>query len=175
MPESQQSEKGTRIVIDKILSQPNQTVLDVGAGEGKWGKLLRGKVERIDGIEVWKPYIGRYQLHKLYDSLYNVDLREFTFDKKYTTVILGDVLEHLSKDQAISFIDKLKANVERIFLTIPVTVCIQDGNAIGNPFETHHYHWSDKEIRYDLGFTILNFSVNDNGLVAIGCYEWRKL
>jgi predicted TPR repeat methyltransferase len=174
MPQSQQSEKGTRIVLEKIMNNPNQVVLDVGAGEGKWGKLLKGKVTLIDGIEVWKPYINRYQLYNLYNTLYTVDLRSFSPDKKYDTAILGDVLEHLKKEEALTFLANLKSHVDTIFLTIPITVCIQDGNAIGNPYETHHYHWSDKEIRYELGFTILNFSVNDNGLVAIGCYEWRK-
>lgn len=174
MPESQQSKIGTDIIVNKILSNPNQIVLDVGAGEGKWGKILKSKVNRIDGIEVWKPYIDKYELSLYYDTLYNVDIRKFVYDKKYNIAILGDVLEHLLEDDAILFLNKLKEMVDVIFLTIPVTVCIQDGNLIGNPFETHHYHWSDKEIRFDLGFTLLNVSVNDNGLVAIGCYEWNK-
>lgn len=174
MPQSQQSEKGTKIIVDKILINSNRSVIDIGAGEGKWGKLLKGKVNLIDGIEVWKPYINRFKLHSLYDTLYEIDLRDFKPDKKYNVVILGDVLEHLKREEALSVLTNLKTQVEIIFLTIPVTVCIQDGNAIGNPYETHHYHWSDKEIRYELGFDILNFSVNENGLVVIGCYEWNK-
>lgn len=174
MPESQQSKVGTDIIVDKILSNLNQFVLDCGVGEGKWGKLLKGRVNKIDGIEVWKPYINEYNLHNFYDTLYNIDMKDFNFETEYNTAILGDVLEHLPKDEAVDFLNKLKVDVKTIFLTIPVTVCIQNGNAIGNPFETHHYHWSDKEIRFELGFTLLNVSVNDNGLVAIGCYEWNK-
>lgn len=174
MPESQQSKIGTDIIINKILSNPDQSVLDIGAGEGKWGKLLKGKVTKIDGIEVWKKYIAKYKLHNFYDTLYNIDMREFDFKTKYNSAILGDVLEHLPKDEAEKFLSRLKNEVEAVYLTIPVTVCIQDGNAIGNPYETHHYQWSDKEIRFDLGFELLNVSVNDNGLVAVGCYEWRK-
>lgn len=172
MPESQQSEKGTRIIVDKILSNPNRTVLDVGAGEGKWGKLLKSKMRRVDGIEVWQPYIKKYNLTSLYDNLYNVDMLDFDFSVEYNIAILGDVLEHITIDKAKAFLYKLKAKVSKIYLTIPVTVCIQDGNAIGNPYETHHYQWSDKEIQFDLGFKLLNVSVNDNGLVAVGCYEW---
>lgn len=174
MPESQQSEKGTNIIVNKILSTSNQVVLDIGAGEGKWGKLLKGKVDKIDGIEIWKPYIDKYNLHNFYDILYNVNMSSFNFETKYNTAILGDVLEHLPRDQAEVFLNRLKSEVNIIFLTIPVTVCTQNGNAIGNPFETHHYQWSDKEIRFELGFTLLNVSVNENGLVAIGCYEWNK-
>jgi hypothetical protein len=174
MPQSQQSERGTFIIVDKILKIPTQIVLDIGAGEGKWGKLLKDKVKRIDGVEIWKPYITRYQLHNFYDTLYAVDLRSFRFDKEYDVVILGDVLEHLAREEAVVIIHSLKLQVKSIYLTIPITVCIQDGNVIGNPFETHQCHWSDKEIRNDLGFTLLNISVNDNGLVAIGCYEWHR-
>ena len=174
MPESQQSAIGTTMIVNKISQKPGRVVLDFGCGEGKWGKLLKGKVSLIDGVEVWKPYINKYNLPKFYDTVYDVDLRSFVFDKKYNVAILGDVLEHLPKEEAVDFLNKLKAGVETIFLTIPVTVCIQDGTVYGNPFETHHYHWSDKEIRFELGFTLLNVSVNDNGLVAIGCYEWNK-
>lgn len=172
MPESQQSEKGTNMVLARILSNTNRSVIDFGAGEGKWGRALKNKMARVDGVEVWKPYIDKYKLHNFYDKLYETDMLEFAFDRKYSVAILGDVLEHVSKEAATAFLNKLKAHVEAIYLTIPVTVCVQDGNAIGNPYETHHYQWSDKEIRYDLGFELLNVSVNDNGLVAVGCYEW---
>jgi len=174
MPESQQSEKGTNIIVNRILSTPESVVIDFGAGEGKWGKLLKGKVSRLDGVEVWKPYIDKYKLSNFYDNLYQIDMRDFDFPVKYDTAILGDVLEHVTSEHAITFLARLKEKVNRIFLTIPVTVCIQDGNAIGNPYETHHYHWTDRELRFDHNFTLLNVSVNDNGLVAIGCYEWNK-
>jgi len=174
MPESQQSKIGTNIIISRILSDTNRIVLDVGAGEGKWGKLLKGKVDRIDGIEVWEKYITKFNLHSFYDNLFKVNMKDFSFPTKYNIAILGDVLEHLPKEEAEQFLTVLKSNVEVIYLTIPITVCIQDGNLIGNPFETHHYQWSDKEVRYELGFELLNVSVNDNGLVAVGCYEWRK-
>ena len=174
MPESQQSKIGTDMITSRILSDTTRTVIDFGAGEGKWGKLLKGKVARIDGIEVWQKYITKYQLQNFYDNLFNVNMKEFSFDSKYNVAILGDVLEHVTRVDAEEFLLKLKSNVETIYLTLPITVCIQDGNAIGNPFETHHYQWSDKEVRYELGFGLLNVSVNDNGLVAIGCYEWKK-
>lgn len=174
MPQSQQSELGTSVIVNKILQTPLQNVIDFGAGEGKWGKLLKNKVTCVDGVEVWKPYISKYNLHAYYDTLHEVDLRNFKFTKKYNTAILGDILEHISKEEAVSFIATLKNNVNYIYLTIPITICIQDGNLIGNPFETHRFQWSDKEVRYELNFNLLNVSVNDNGLVAVGCYEWKK-
>ena len=182
MPQSQQSELGTNIIVNKITSNPGSFVIDFGAGEGKWGKLLKTKVAHISGVEVWAAYISKYNLRRHYDEIYNVDLRSIDFsnehglilENKYDTAILGDVLEHMSKDDATKFLNDLKSKVSTIYLTIPITICIQDGNVLGNPFETHCYQWSDKEIRYELGFNLLNVSVNDNGLVAVGCYEWMK-
>lgn len=182
MPQSQQSEIGTNIIVNRILANPAFRVIDFGAGEGKWGKLLKNKIAHISGVEAWASYITRYNLKNYYDALYNVDLRNIdysdeaglVFGIKYDIAILGDVLEHLPREEAVTFLDRLKAKMNIIYLTIPITICIQDGNLLGNPFETHHYQWSDKEIRYELGFDLLNVSVNDNGLVAVGCYEWRK-
>jgi hypothetical protein len=182
MPQSQQSEVGTNIIVNKIISNPSSFVIDFGAGEGKWGKLLKTHIAHVSGVEVWPDYIFRYNLRTYYDALYSVDLRNIDFsneqglilDYKYNIAILGDVLEHVSREEAVKFLAELKTKVDIIYLTIPITICIQDGNAIGNPFETHHYQWSDKEVRYELGFNLLNVSVNDNGLVAIGCYEWVK-
>lgn len=182
MPQSQQSDVGTNIIVNKIVSKPSSIVIDFGAGEGKWGKLLKTRVTHISGIEAWAAYITNFNLKNYYDTLHNIDLRNIDFsneegiimDRKYDIAILGDVLEHVSYDEAKLFITKLKSKVTTIYLTIPITICIQDGNVLGNPFETHHYQWSDKEIRYELGFNLLNVSVNDNGLVAVGCYEWNK-
>jgi len=174
MPESQQSKIGTDMIVSRILSNPDNVVLDVGAGEGKWGKLLKGKVAKIHGVEVWEKYIIKYKLHNFYDELVNVNMKDFVFNIPYNVAILGDVLEHLPIEEAMAFLAKLKVNVDTIFLTLPITICIQNGESIGNPFETHHYQWSDKEVQIDLGFTLLNVSVNDNGLVAVGCYEWNK-
>jgi len=174
MPESQQPERGTNLILSGVLSNPKRSILDIGAGEGKWGKRLKGKVPLITGVEVWTPYIERYGLKSHYDHLIQDDIMNVPDEtlSRFDVAIMGDILEHLSKDDAVSIINRLKKNMKEIYLSIPVTVCIQ-GAANGNPFEEHKYHWSDKEIRYDLGFEILNFGVNDNGLVCVGTYRWR--
>lgn len=175
MPESQQPERGTSLIQSGILSKSNRKVLDIGAGEGKWGRRLKGKVPLITGVEVWQPYVNQYSLHSLYDHLIIDDVRNLTKEQiaGFDVVVMGDVLEHLSKTDAIEVLAKLKAGVKEIYLSIPVTVCIQ-GAANGNPFEEHKYHWSDREIRDELGFQILNFGVNDNGLVCVGTYVWKS-
>lgn len=175
MPESQQPEKGIQIVLEDILKNPNNRILDVGAGTGKWGKLLYGKVSLINAVEVWEPNIYQYLLKDYYDNVYCANIIGFDIQNgTYDSVILGDVLEHLPYEDAINLIKYLKKVVKKIYLVIPINVCIQDGNRLGNPYETHLYHWSDKEIRALFGMTLLNIGVNDNGLVAIGTYIWQS-
>jgi len=171
MPESQQSEIGTLKIVKIIKSNPQCKILDIGCGEGKWGKLLKDFV-RIDGIEVYKPYIEKYNLNQYYNKIYNVDMRDFNLYPRYDIIILGDVLEHISKEDAVLFISRLKQRVTNIFLSIPITFCPQ-GEVDGNKYEKHLYHWSDKEIR-GLGFKMLNVGVNDNGLIAVGCYALTR-
>jgi len=172
MPDSQQPQKGIDIMVNFFKHNNNLRVLDIGAGMGKWSKLVRHYAQSIHAVEAHLPYIERFKLHTLYDKVYNEDIRKFICEENYDVAILGDVLEHLEYDEALEVIDALKDKIPRLLLTIPITICIQDGSAYGNDFETHRYQWSDKEIQEVLGFKLLNVGANDNGLVGIGTYMW---
>ena len=174
MPDSQQPQAGVDIMVLYFSENPGLRVVDVGAGMGKWSKLTRHLVGGIDAVEAFQPYISRFSLTDLYDQVYNEDMRTFGFSGGYDVAILGDVLEHIEKPEALIFIEKLKSCVGRIFLTIPISLCIQDGSFYGNEFETHRYQWADDEIQSELGFTMLHSGPNENGLVMIGTYEWHE-
>ena len=172
MPRSQQPAEGEKIIIDKILEKPKRWILDVGCGDGKWGDYLHGRVFKIDGVEICKKYIEKYQLYSKYDDLYNMDICNFSRFFLYSVVILGDVLEHLSHDKALALIDKLKKYRLVVYLTIPISKCIQDGTVYGNPHETHLYQWTHEELSA-LDFLKLHEGLNPNGLVRIGTYEMK--
>lgn len=175
MPESQQPMEGVKIVYDKIMEDININVLDIGAGEGKWGKFLKGKVNLIHGVEVWSPYIYKYGLRNLYDKLFNMNMKDFPFGKqKYDVMILGDVLEHLEFNEAVKFINDAKQFIDRIYLIIPTSLCVQDGAYWGNPYESHLYQWTDQELKDLFQFELLHEGYNPNGLVKIGTYVWKK-
>lgn len=175
MPRSQQPVEGERMIVEEIRRMNYPTILDVGAGSGKWGQLLKD-IAVVDAVEVW-PANARSIPDGLYRSIYEKDIAFFAYQDLYPgvydVVILGDVLEHLEGDIGQYLVEQLKRNVSNIFLTIPVTECVQDGNALGNPYETHRFQWSDKELRI-LGFNLMHVGANSNGLVAIGTYKWTK-
>ena len=89
-------------------------------------------------------------------------------------MILGDVLEHLVYDEAVAFINEAQKHLKEIYLIIPISLCIQDGNYWGNPFESHLYQWTDQELTSLFNFELIHTGYNPNGLVKIGTYKWNK-
>lgn len=180
MPESQQPLEGQNIMLHDIFAEPCHIfILDVGAGDGRWGKLLRKNkpeyvmIERLDAIEIWQPYIDRYRLEDLYDKVVCVDAVEFQGWDEYNVIILGDVLEHLHRADALKLIEMLKEKKVKIFLTVPITPCVQDGRVYGNPYETHRDQWTHEELEAQ-GWKQLHQGLNPNGKVTIGTYVLNR-
>lgn len=116
----------------------DEWIIDVGAGVGTYRNLLVPKgYNNIDGIEIYTPYIAKYGLNEKYKTLYNEDVRTFDFSKKkYSCAILGDVLEHLTANDAQELLKTLFDNVEHILISVPYDN--KQGIYDGNIYETHH-------------------------------------
>lgn len=132
-------------VIDKIKSIDPYTILDIGAGEGTWADLLNHLNKQIDAIEVFKPYIEKYGLRKKYDSVFNVNVLDWD-DFNYDLVILGDVLEHMTKDEAITLMERVASSAKYAIITIPI-IHFPQGIEENNPFERHiKDDWTHQEV-----------------------------
>ena len=112
-------------------------VLDVGPGVGTYAKLLAGPdVRRIIGLEVWEPYLTTYSLDRFYDELVVGDVRT-TALPDVDVVILGDVLEHMSRDDALAVWERAAVAARHaVYLSLPIVHYPQD-EIEGNPFEVH--------------------------------------
>jgi len=82
----------------------NFKILDVGAGYGTFGRALNHL--NIDAIEVHEPYIVEYGLEKFYKNVYNSNILDFDIDN-YDYIIMGDVLEHIPKEDSQKLIQKI--------------------------------------------------------------------
>jgi len=169
MPKSNQPKEGETIIVNEILSKSQPLkILDVGSGEGKWGDLLnQQKLIQIDGVEVWKENIDKYKLVEKYYKVFHTNIIDFENINDYDIVILGDVLEHLERKEAVNLLKRIKST---IYLTIPISKCVQDGMYYGNPYETHLYQWDHLEL-WELGFRAIHIGLNDNGKVVVGTYR----
>jgi autotransporter strand-loop-strand O-heptosyltransferase len=113
----------------------NKRILDVGPGQGTYSKLIRHLGYRMDAVEVWAPYVDEFRLREHYDNVYIENILMFDF-KNYDFIILGDVLEHLSKEDAQHLIQQLAFHDKQFMVAIPYTM-EQDGEEYGNVYETH--------------------------------------
>lgn len=150
-----------------------KTVLDIGAGHGTYSKLFKQhdiSFDRIDAIEVWKPYIEMFGLHNQYDNVFNVDARSFD-DFSYDLVIFGDVLEHMSKEDAQSLWTKAAGQARFGVISIP-TVHYHQGPEMGNPFQIHvKPDWSVEEVLESFSNIIKH---QEYSLVSVFFADFRK-
>lgn len=138
-----------------IINTRPRSVLDVGCGFGLWGFLCREYLDvgighvwpeqwevRIDGIELFEPYIQDHQ-RSLYSSIQIGDIRELAPDvDKYDLIITGDVIEHLEKHEGEEVLDILYEKAEKVLLVnIPIGPGWEHPEQYGNPGELHRSQW----------------------------------
>ena len=145
MPVSHNS--NVEYIIECLRKFDPNNVLDVGAGAGKYGHLIRALYMdcNIDAVEVWKPYVKQFNLGSLYNKVYMNDIRKHS-NFSYDVVIFGDVLEHMTKEEAVEIWGKLKGEARYAIISIPVCDCPQ-GHVHGNPYEEHiKDDWTHEEV-----------------------------
>jgi SAM-dependent methyltransferase len=123
------------------------SVVDVGPGVGTYAKLLADvPTTRVVGIEVWEPYVATYRLHDYYDEIVIGDVREVDLPAA-DVVILGDVVEHMTRDDAVALWRRVTAAAGRaVYLSIPIVHYPQD-SIEDNPYEVHvEEDWSHEDV-----------------------------
>lgn len=111
----------------------NDGILDVGPGCGAYGLMLKGE-RMIDAIEIFEEYITRFNLKDIYNNVYNQDIMTFGV-MYYDYIILGDVLEHLSVENALTLIDRINVSGNKCLVAVPYLY--EQGESEGNVYETH--------------------------------------
>lgn len=115
-------------------------VLDVGAGAGIWSDLVRDRSHSIEAVEIFEPYIERFGLKNKYDKIYLGDFKTLTIPyNHYSTVILGDVLEHFEMEDALEVWEKARlcaGPLGQVLLSTPIVDWPQ-GAEEGNEHEAH--------------------------------------
>lgn len=109
------------------------TILDVGAGWGKYRYLLPDYT--MDACEVWVPYVNADKLVELYRNVYVADICDLEIGQ-YDVIIMGDVLEHIPREKAKQLITRLVTKCKQIYVVVPYLY--PQGEVEGNPYEIHH-------------------------------------
>jgi len=146
-------------IIELICIAKPSSVMDVGAGHGKYGFLTReyldisnektdynSKDTQIDAIEAFEKYITPIHKH-IYNHIYVGDLKDkIKIVKKYDLVLIIDVLEHFKKEDANKILNTLIKNNKIIILSVPKNVTQQE-DCYNNPYERHKSRWKKKDFK----------------------------
>jgi hypothetical protein len=116
------------------------SVLDIGPGAGKYGKIVKAlregglDIPSLAAVEIDPAYIEHFKLQEIYDVVQLGDaslLPDVGPDAEWDLVILGDVLEHFRKSRGVDLIDYLFYRTKYIVLVVPI-------DYIQGAWEGHH-------------------------------------
>lgn len=125
--------------------------LDVGAGSGKYGRLLRAAAPACEtaALEIDSTHLGRFALHELYQRVEIADATRWWCDNAeeiFDLVIIGDCLQHLPKSAGL---DLLNAMVYRCaWLVVLAPEFIVQGAVDGADSAIHRSVWSERDMHW---------------------------
>lgn len=140
-----------------------KSILDIGIGYAKWGHLFREyfdiiKAEddfsfyqkenwqtTIDGIEGYEPYIT--PMHKyLYNNIYLGNMLEIINQVgNYDLIFIGDVIEHVAKDDGIRFLKNCLNKANSALIVTTPAIEVEQGALCDNDYENHKAHYTRKD------------------------------
>jgi len=143
------------------------SILDIGAGFGKYGFLLRERLDirfirydksdwevKIDCVEPYIEYINPVHKH-IYNNLY-IDKISNIIDSldNYDVILMIDCLEHLSKEDGQKLLPKLFNKTNKLLL-LSFPNIYQPGANPGWPNDLEHHRclWTEEEVSAIIGQT----------------------
>ena len=137
--------QGKQYVSNVVRRVKHDRILDIGPGSGTYAKMFTDA--EWTGVEIFEPYIKKYGLHDHYKKLIVADIRDYDLTERFDVAIAGDVLEHMTADEAVAVVEKLKAVADTVIVSIPIGHHPQ-GECEGNPHEAHVVDdWTDERFR----------------------------
>ncbi len=200
MPHSKKAGKATIVEwVEQLKVQGKLThkaALDIGVGEGAYLNCLKHKYQaggdkyqtlkqnweidagplsehRWTGVEVWEPYIDKFDLRSKYDTILNEDVRKLDYNKlgPFDVAVAGDVLEHMTKEDAVQVVEQILRISTYLFISIPIIHYPQQP-VHGNPYEAHiKDDWSHGEMMETFPQIIEHKVGRRVGVYMLGNYE----
>jgi hypothetical protein len=126
---------------------PFDSVLDIGPGEGKYGKMLQRlqpSARRI-GVELDASYVEQYRLREIYDDVLVQDAARLMdrIDQTHGAIIIGDVIEHMRKSVGLDLLNFLVYRSRVIIVKFPVQMLQNAWD--GHASEAHVSVWSEHD------------------------------
>ena len=138
------------VIVRTMARLDPHRVLDVGPGYGRYGFLFRERLDdfrwerRLDGVDVFPEYLERSRTGFLYDRFFTGEFLATEIDGDYDLVLMIDVLEHFTADDAARALDKALALAPAVLVATPLGY--EQGEMHGNPFEEHRSEWPPERL-----------------------------
>ena len=160
------SDSGKAAIKQAVKRINPKTGLDIGCGSGTYAKLFPDIT--WTGVEIWEPYVEKYGLKDIYRDLIIADARKFSTSAKYDVAIAGDVLEHMTVNEASALVKKLKKCAKYVIISIPLGHYPQE-EYNGNPYEKHVVdNWFDEQVKGAFGMPLDSVIDNEIGVYVYG-------
>jgi SAM-dependent methyltransferase len=123
--------------------------LDLGAGAGKYGRMIGAAApgcERV-AVEISEDYVARYDLPSLYERVDLADVSRWWLDhpeEAFDLVIIGDCLEHLPKSAGLDLLNAMMYRCGWLVALVPEFII--QGAVDGAASEIHRSVWSERDL-----------------------------
>lgn len=107
-------------------------ILDVGAGNGNY-RWYFGCGYYMDAIETWQPAIDF--ITPFYNNVFNINIKDFSYNYNYDLIIFGDIIEHLTVEEAQRVLKIAQEHSRCILVAVPFWFWQDEIH--GNPMERH--------------------------------------
>lgn len=156
-------------------------ILDLGCGYGFWGLYLRMKKRGdfiITGIERFTRYVAIHNEMNIYTETYLLDVRDmsnFYYFRKYDLIICGELVEHLTKEEADVLLDKLDSMFNKMLIVTTPLGFMKTVGYDNNKYQIHKSGY-DKKYFKDRGFTVKIVRMQPlSRPVRFFDFIWRKI
>lgn len=162
--------EGRDWVAEHYQSTTASIVIDIGCGEGAYSDLLRGwrPATWWIGVEIFAPYVSKFELWRKYDLIAVQDARNIDFPKQPFVLLAGDVLEHMHRTDALDIIYRAQEHAEAIMVSVPVVNYPQHAHH-GNLYEAHLDQW-----RFSDMYDVLSPTVDAWRGATLGRFWWTR-
>ena len=107
-------------LINILIDSNKSKVLDIGCGAGIYGKLISKSCYcvAVDAVD----YREKYGLMQYYDEFHQFDMRDTEELKKlghFDLIIMGDVLEHVTPEEARKVLNVVEEMTKYLLVAVP--------------------------------------------------------
>jgi len=147
---------GSFSVFDRVAEHLISTIapagaLDIGAGAGKYGRLLQSVAPGCEtlALEIEAQHIVGARLHELYAEVVQADAADWwrsNPDEVFDLVIVGDCLQHLPKSAGLDLLNAMSYRSAWLLVLVPEFVV--QGSVDGLASAVHRSVWSERDMHW---------------------------